>query len=528
MRKLWLGLAAGAALCVATLAGPAPAMAQDRSTLRVVVHANLQILDPVWTTAYITNRHSYLIYDTLYALNSRFEPQPQMVERHEVSEDGLTWRFRLRDGLKFHDGQPVRAADVVASLQRWGRRDPMGQRLMNLTSSVDVIDDRTFALTLRERYGLVLDTLGKAATPLFIMPERVARTDANTQINETVGSGPFIFVRDEWRPGNRVVYRRNPDYVPRSEPADYLSGGKRALVDRIEWLYIPDQNTTLAALNAGEIDYFEAPPLDFIGVLERNPNIRIVNIDPLGTQGIIRPNHLHPPFNDPRARQAIAHLVRQEDYMRVVVGNPKLYMPFCGAFFMCGSGNDTEVGSEPFRQPDLDRARQLLREAGYNGEPIVVLQPTDRPQYNAAVMVLVQSLRRAGVNVDAQPADWSTILSRRARKDPPDQGGYHLFVTTHGGPNTAMPVSNVWFNSRCERANPGWACDKELDAMVEEWARESDMEKRRGILERIHRRAWESLPYIPWGQYTQPVAVRTNVHGVLAAGLPVYWNIEKR
>lgn len=502
--------------------------AQDRSTLRVVVHANLQILDPVWTTAFITGRHAYLIYDTLYAMDSRFMPQPQMVERHETSADLLTWRFTLRDGLKFHDGEPVRSADVVASLRRWMQRDVMGQRLAQFTASVEAESDKVFVIKLREQYGLVLDSLAKASNPAFIMPERVALTPATTQITDFIGSGPFIFVRDEWRPGNRVVYRRNPDYVPRSETPDYLAGGKRALVDRVEWLYIPDHNTTLAALNAGEIDYFEAPPLDFIPVMERNRNIRIVNIDPLGIQGVIRPNHLHPPFNDPRARRALAHLVRQEDYMRVVVGNPKLYMPFCGAMFQCGSGNGIEVGSEPYRQPNVERARALLREAGYNGEKIVVMQPTDRQQYNAATMVLIQNLRRAGVNVDVQAMDWSTLLSRRAKRDAPDQGGYHLFVTTHGGPDTAAPVSNSWFNSRCDRANPGWACDMELDAMVAEWAREPDPAKRGGTLERIHRRAWETLPYIPFGQYTQPIAVRSNIHGVLAAGIPVYWNIEKR
>ncbi len=510
------------------LGGIGPAPANEGGTLRVVVHANLQILDPVWTTAFITGRHAYLIYDTLYALNSRFEPQPQMAEGHQVSEDRLEWTITLRPGLKFHDGQPVRAADAVASLRRWGQRDPMGQRLMQFTASVDVLDDRRFVIRLKERYGLVLETLGKAANPMFVMPERIAQTPATTQITETIGSGPFIFVREEWRPGNRVVYRRNPDYQPRSEPADYLAGGKRALLERVEWLYIPDQNTALAALNAGEIDYFEAPPLDFVSILERNRSVRLIQIDPLGTQGLIRMNQLHPPFNDPRARQAIAHLVRQEDYMRVVVGNPRLYRPFCGSFFMCGSGNGIEVGSEPYRQPNVERAKELLRQAGYNGERIIVLQPTDRPQYNAAIMVLIQSMRRAGINVDAQAADWSTILARRARRDPPDQGGYHIFVTTHGGPNTTMPSANTWFNSRCERANPGWACDMELDGMVAEWSRESDPEARRPTLERIHRRAWESLPYIPYGQYTQPIAVRSNIHGVLEAGLPVYWNIEKR
>ncbi|HWX47754.1 MAG TPA: ABC transporter substrate-binding protein [Roseomonas sp.] len=522
MKRRLLMLAFAALAAVA-----APAAAQDRGTLRVAVHANLQILDPVWTTGLITLRHGYLIYDTLYGMNSKFEPRPQMVDRHTVSDDKLLWTFTLRDGLAFHDGQPVRAADVVASLRRWMQRDPMGQRLAQFTAALEAVDDRTFSIKLKERYGLVLETLAKG-TGTFIMPERIASTPANTQITDTVGSGPFIFERDEWRPGSLVAYRRNPAYKPREEPADFLSGGKRALVDRVEWRYIPDQNTALAALNAGEIDYYEAPPLDFIPLLERNPNIKLEIIDPLGTQLLVRANWLYPPFNDVRARQALALLAKQEDYMRVVVGNPRLYTAWCGAFFQCGSGNETDVGSEPYRQPDLARAKELLKEAGYKGEPIVVLQPSDRPQYNAATMVLIQGLRRAGVTVDVQAMDWSTLLSRRARKDPPGSGGYHLFITGQGGPDTANPSANTWFNSRCERANPGWACDKELDAMVADWARESDPEERRPLLEKLHRRAWETFPYLTIGQFTQPIAVRKNIHGVVPAGQPVYWNIEKR
>lgn len=520
-----------APLCAVMLGGMAaqPALAQtgDRNTLRVAIHANLQILDPVWTTGLITLRHGYLIYDTLYGMNAKFEPKPQMVDRHTVSEDGLLWDFTLREGLAFHDGQPVRAADVVASLRRWMQRDPMGQRLAQFSSAVETTGDGSFSIKLRERYGLVLETLAKG-TGTFVMPERVANTPPNTQITDTTGSGPFIFQRDEWRPGSLVVYRRNPDYKPRPEPAEFLSGGKRALVERVEWRYIPDNNTALAALNAGEIDYFEAPPMDFVPLMERNRNIKLEMIDPLGTQLLVRANWLFPPFNDVRARQALALLVKQEDYMRVVVGNPKYYTRWCGAIFQCGSGNDTDAGSEAYREPDLARAKELLQEAGYKGERIVVLQPSDRPQYNAATMVLVQGLRRAGVNVDVQAMDWSTLLSRRARRDPPENGGYHLFVTGQGGPDTANPVANTWFNSRCDKANPGWACDMDLDGMVADWARESDPAARRPLLEKLHRRAWETFPYLTIGQFTQPVAVRSNVHGVLAAGQPVYWNIEKR
>ncbi|WP_374441341.1 ABC transporter substrate-binding protein [Stella sp.] len=511
---------------VLALAPAAPALAQK--TLKVVVHADLKILDPVWTTAFITNRHGLLIYDMLYGLDSKLEPKPQMVDKHTISDDGLVYTFTLRPGLKFHDGQPVTAADVVASWTRWAKRDAMGQRLASFTSTLEAVDDKTFRLTLKEKYGLVLDTLGKSTTGLFIMPERIAKTDPQQQIKEYIGSGPFIFEQSEWRPGSKVVYRKNPDYVPRSDKTDALAGAKIAKVDRVEWLYIPDHNTSLSALQAGEVDYFEAPPLDFIPILEKNPKIKVVDIEPLGLQGILRPNFLYPPFNHPKARQALLYMVKQEDYMRAVVGNPKLYKKFCGAFFLCGSDNETSVGSEPLAKQDFAKAKQLMKEAGYNGEKIVVLQPTDRAQYNAMTMVTIQTLRKAGLNVEVQAMDWGTLLSRRANRGNPYETGYHLFHTTHGGPSTANPVSNTWFNSRCDRANPGWACDMELDKLVEDWSREQDRAKRKAILDKIQTRAYETVPYVPIGQYSQPIAVRSNITGMLVANVPVYWNIEKK
>ena len=524
----WAKAARAALVAAGVLAAAQAAPVAAQSTLKVVVHADLKILDPVWTTAFISNRHGLLIYDTLFALNSKLEPMPQMVDKHTVSDDGLVYTFTLRPGLKFHDGAPVTSTDVVASWNRWNKRDPMGQRLGSFTSSLEAVDASTFRLTLKEKYGLVLETLGKATGNLFIMPERVAKTDPGQQIKEYIGSGPFIFEQSEWRPGNKVVYRKNPDYVPRSDPTDSMAGAKIAKVDRVEWLYIPDHNTSLSALQAGEVDYFEAPPLDFIPILERNPRIKVIDIEPLGLQGILRPNHMYPPFNHPKARQALLYMVKQEDYMRAVVGNPKLYKKFCGAFFLCGSDNETAVGSEPLQKQDFEKAKALMKEAGYNGEKIVILQPTDRAQYNAMTMVTIQTLRKAGLNVDVQAMDWGTVLSRRANRGNPYESGYHLFHTTHGGPGTANPVSNTWFNSRCEKANPGWACDMELDKMVEDWSRETDRTKRKAILERIQTRAYETVPYVPIGQYTQPIAVRSNIEGVLVTNVPVYWNIEKK
>ncbi len=506
-------------------AAPAAQAQQARNTLRAVVHADLKILDPTWTTIYITNRYGYLVYDTLFSIDSKYEAKPQMVDTWTVSDDRLTYTFTLRPGLVFQDGQPVTSADVVASLKRWMAKITTGQNLAKFTRAVEAVDPRTFRLVLNEPFGLVLDSLGNPSTA-FIMPERIANVPGNEQITASVGSGPFMLLRDQWRPGNKAVFARNPAYQPRPEPPDYLSGGKVAKLERVEWAYIPDANTTLNAMLNGEIDYFEAPPLDFIRILRATPDITVLNIDTLGVQGLIRPNSLFPPFNNYKGRQALLHLIDQEEYMQAVVGDPSLSMKFCGAFFLCSSANETEVGA--VRKPDYAKAKALLAEAGYKGEKLILLNPTDRPQYSAAIMVLAEGLKRAGATVEMQAADWSTISVRRARKDPPDKGGWHIFVTTHGGPATSVPPTNGWFNSRCDKAMPGWACDDSLEQLVEAWQREFDAGRRKGLMDQIQLRAYESLPYVPFGQFFQPVAFRKNVTGVLVSGTPVYWNIEKK
>lgn len=299
-----------AGLIVAT----APANAE--SVLKIVPHADLRNVDPIWTTAYITRNHGYLVFDTLFALDENLEVQPQMASGHTVSDDGLTYTITLRDGLEFHDGSPVTAEDVVASIRRWGARDGMGQKLMRVTASLEAADDKTVVLTLSEPYGLVLQSLGKISSNVpFIMPRRLAETDPNKQVEEIIGSGPFRFVADEWQPGNQVVYEKFAGYVPRDEPASYAAGGKVARVDRVEWRYIPDAATATQALLAGEVDYYEQPAVDLLPLIKSDPSIKVEIVDPLGTQGVIRFNFKYPPFDNKLARQAALWAVEQADYM---------------------------------------------------------------------------------------------------------------------------------------------------------------------------------------------------------------------
>ena len=234
-------------------------------TLRAVMHSDLKILDPIWTTAYIVRNHGYMVYDTLFATDEKGEIKPQMVDKYDVSADKLTHTFTLRDGLLWHDGQPVTAEDCVASIKRWAAKDATGQKLMTFVDGLEVKDAKTFVIKLKEPTGLVLLGLGKPSSNVpFMMPKRVAETDPNTQISDFTGSGPFVFKRDEWKPGDKTVYVKFDKYKPRSEPASGLAGGKVVKVDRVEWRAISDHQQAVNALLAGEIDFIEAPPHDLL------------------------------------------------------------------------------------------------------------------------------------------------------------------------------------------------------------------------------------------------------------------------
>jgi peptide/nickel transport system substrate-binding protein len=513
----------------AWLALAGPALAQ--TTIRLVPQADLQNTDPVWTTAAITQNHGLMVYDTLFALDENLEPQPQMVDTYEISDDGLTYTFTLREGLKFHDGSPVEAKDAVASIERWSAKRPDGAAMMQRAASLEANDARTFTLKLKEKFGPALDVLANPTLPLVIMREEEAGTDPNTQVTAHIGSGPFEFVEEEWVPGNKVVYKKFEGYVPRNEPASGFAGGKVVKVDRVEWIYIPDTNTATQALMTGEVDVYEIPPIDLLPALEADPNIVVKVLDPLGKMGHIRPNHLYPPFDDVKARQALQLLVDQKAFLAAQVGNPK-YEKVCYAVFMCDSPFQTDIASEPWQQPDLEKAKQLMAEAGYDGEPVVVLVPTDQQIIHNNVMVMVDQLRQIGVNVDAQSMDWSTLTSRRPKSEDPNKQpnvGWHIFPTWWTGQPMSSPLTNQPLVATGEPESGwfGWPKDEEIERLRAEFIAAQTEEEQMAAIEGLQKRFYEFFPYINTGQFVTPVAWRSSLKGVPNALLFVPWNVEK-
>src|SRR3954462_12462929 len=512
---LALALAAGAFACGA-----------NAKTLRVAPHSDLKVVDPIWTTALISVNHGYMIYDTLFALDGKLIPQPQMVDRYTTSADRLTWTFTLREGLEWHDGAPVTAEDCIASLKRWGARDTMGQKLLSFVSELAAPDPKTIRMTLKEPYGLVIQTLAKpGANVPFMMPRRVAETDPGKQITDLTGSGPFIFKQDEWRPGEKVVYVKNPKYQPRPEPASGLAGGKVVKVDRVEWIWIADAQTQVNALLNGEVDIIEQPPHDLLPLLAADKNIALFVWNPPGRQFAFRFNTLSKPFDNPKVRQAVAYALNQKDMLASVIGDPEWFRE-CKSLYPCGSPLESSKGFDDKLDSNFVKARALLQEAGYDGTPIVLMQSTDIVALSNLAPVSKSLLEKAGFKVDVQAMDWQTLVTRRAKKDPPAAGGWHAFLTSWASVDVLDPVAASFLNASCEKATFGWPCDAQLEKLRDAFARETDPAKQKAIAESVQLREVEYPTHLQLGQYSQPVAYRKGVTGILAGPSIAFWNIE--
>jgi peptide/nickel transport system substrate-binding protein len=514
-------------LSVAGLLASGVSSAQEK-ILRVVPHSNLNIIDPIWTTAYMARNHGYMIYDTLFGTDEKSRIRPQMVGKWSVSPDNRQWTFTLRDRLQFHDGKPVTGEDVIASLQRWGKRDAMGQKLMTFVERMDSPSPGTFRIFLREPCGFVLEALGKPSSNVpFIMPKRVADTPADRQLDDTTGSGPYIFKKDEFKPGDKAVYIKNNQYSPREEPPSGTAGGKHVYVDRVEWnLALRDAQSQVNAIVNGEVDILEQPAFESYPALEADKNIQVVNSNPLGFQYMGRFNHLHPPFDDPKVRQAALAAFPQAPFLRAQVGIKKLYRP-CASMFTCGTPYGSPKGSEIQSKSSMRKAQALLKASGYDGTPVVLMKPTDLASIGKLPDVAAQLLRQAGFKVDLQAMDWNTLVGRRAKKDPPAQGGWNMFFTAWVAPDIWNPLTNPAVAALGEKSWFGWPDDAELEKLRDQFARATDDAKKKALAEDIQARAFEIGTHAPLGEYANPLAARRNISGFVTGPGNLYWNIKK-
>jgi peptide/nickel transport system substrate-binding protein len=503
--------------------------AAEAQTLKVAMGSDVKILDPIWTTAYAQRDFGYMVWDVLFALDDKLQIKPEMVDSWNVSDDKLTWTFTLRD-IKWSDGQPVTSEDCIASIKRWAARDTVGQRMMKSVAGFEAVDARTFRMKMTEPFGMVLAAFSKpSSSPAFMMPKKTAETDPNTQIKaaDVIGSGPFVFKADEWKPGEKVVFTKNTVSKPRDEPSSGLAGGKVPKVDRVEWLWIADTQTQVAALENGEIDVIQNPPSDLLPLLAKDKDVKLVDSNPLGSQYVFRFNTLFKPFDDPRIRHAAMVAFGQEEFLKATVGDPKYYK-VCKQPFICGTPLGSDEGLKDVLNQDAAKAKELLKAAGYDGTPVVLLQSIDVAAMANLAPVAKAQLEAAGFKVDVQAMDWQTVVARRNKKDPPDKGGWNAFFTYSGAADILNPITASFFNASCDKASYGWPCDPEIETLRDAFAKESDPAKQKEIAMTLQKHWVDAPTHVNLGQLYQPSALRTNIDGLIPAPATVFWNMTKK
>ena len=521
---------AGLGLAPAALAAPRLAAAQGASVLRFIPQADLALLDPVQTTGLVTRNHGLLVFDTLYGVDENAVAHPQMAEGHTVEQDGRLWTIRLREGLRFHDGTPVLARDCVASIRRWAGRDAFGMALMAATDELSAPDDRTLRFRLKRPFPLLPDALGKAGSNICpIMPERLAATPATQQVTEMVGSGPYRFVADERVPGARAVYQKFAGYVPRADGTPSMMAGPRvAHFERVEWHTMPDAATAAAALQSGQMDWWEQPVMDLLPLLKRRRELKVEVLDTAGAFTMIRPNHLQPPFDNPAVRRALMGAIRQQDYMQVVAGEDRSLWKDGSGFFLPGAPMSSDVGLEALTGPrDLAKVRADLAAAGYKGERVVLLAPADFPVLNGMSEVAADMLRQAGINLDYQSLDWGTVLQRLASQEPLEKGGWSMFCNFSLGVGTMNPAAHNYMRGNGRSATFGWYDSPRMEALRDSWFGAADAASQKAICREMQQLAFQEVPFYPTGVFYQPTAYRAELQGMLK-GAPLFTNLRRQ
>jgi peptide/nickel transport system substrate-binding protein len=496
------------------------------SNFNIATHAKLESLDPIWTTAYITRNHGYLVYDTLFALDQNLEPKPQMVESYTTSSDGKTWTFKLRPGLKWHDGTPVTAEDCAVSLQRWSKRDGMGQELFKDVESLRATDPQTIVMTLRQPNATVLEALAKpSANVPFMMPKRIASTDPDTPIQEAIGSGPYIFQKDKYVPGSQAVYIRNDAYVPRSEKASMAAGGKVASAKEIDLIYFDNAKAAAEALLKDKVQYVESPSPSVAVSLTGKDGVVVANTDPLGNVAMMRFNSQQAPFNNPAVRRAVLMTINQSEYMNAALGDQRFYR-VCYSVFPCNTPLANGAGNAVLKTANLEAAQKALRAAGYKGETVVILNPTDIPVIAAFTRVTAENLRKIGMNVEVRDMSFQAMMKQRTVQGPPTQGGWSIFHTWWLAGDVEDPMA-IAFSGNAATGWPGAPNDRELEQLRLAYANTADIDRKKELAAKVQERLLAIGALGTLGQFFEPVAFRDNVTGI-SSPIQFYWSLGRK
>ena len=505
-----------------------PAIGGTSKTLSIVPQVALNSIDPIWSTSQISRNLGFMVFETLYGRDAAQTPKPQMVEGDLMEDGGRRWTIRLREGMLWHDGEPVLARDCVASLRRWMRRDQTGTTLADRLDALEAPDDRTITLRLNKPFPHLRTLLSKFIQPALMMPERLALTDPFKQIPEAIGSGPFRWLPNEHVLASHAAFARFERYKPRDEPADFTAGGHRVFLDRVEWQMIPDAATAANALVTGEVDWIEIPLPDLLPMLRTAEGVKTGNLDTYGQIMFLRPNHLVGPTSHKLVRQAMLAAIDQREVVNAVMGGDPQNGTAGVGFLATGNQAVDDVGLDLVRGPrSKDKVKALLDQAGYAGERMVMLHATDHNFFNPMATVIGHMLSETGMTIDDQAMDWATVQTRRVSREPLDKGGWSMFPSVVAVPDYHDPLLTNFLRGTAKQGWFGWPDDPKLNQIYDTWLGTADPAEQVRLERSYEQEAFVSLPFIPLGRYRQTSAWRDNVTGILPGPCVVFWNIDK-
>jgi len=482
--------------------------------LRVVAQASIGTLDCMFACGYVVMAVTDHVHEKLFAYDLNVTPKPVLTESWSVGNNGQSYTFTLRDGIKFHNGDDLTATDVVESFKRAAPDIASGQFLNDRLSEITVVDDLTLTMEFTEPVGVVLDALASPWPQFNVLPEAVAKisTDEDHGEEGLIGVGPYKL--SSWDRGDKLILVRYEGYEPRSEGASGLYGRKAAYLDSIEWLEVPSEQTKITGLEAGQWDVVDGAGLDFYDQLKKNADIDIKQY-PYQQNKVVLNTKIGPTDNK-LIRQAIQAAVDVDFFMAAL--GPKDLWRTCPAQYYCGTGLETDGSSDLYDEGNPDRAKELLAQAGYNGETIKIINPTDYATIGFMGQVMKPTLEAIGMTVDMPSIDWATVISE-LRSETPD---WNIFNTWYSLWTTPNPVADT-VPAGIQSGGDNWDVDT-AKALVAEYAAELDKDKQLEIIDRLQIHLRTEVPEITLGQWASIYPHRANVLGITVPTSPMYFN----
>ena len=506
--RSWAAVTGLAAVLLTAIPGSAQDTPRAGGVLKLAMIGEPPTLDAHLTTATITYNVMWHVYETLYTLDRNYEPAPMLAEGHTVSDDGRRYTIALRRGVKFHHGKELTAADVVASLMRWARLQTAGKVIWKNVEALEARDPYTVVFHLKGPTGSLLYGLSSPFAAIY--PSELVEAAGDGTLKSHVGTGPFRFV--EHKPDRHIRLARFKEYVARAEPPNGYGGKRTAWVDELLFLPTPDLSVRTAGLETGDYHFADQIKQDQYERLSRIPALEL-SIIKFGFWPTAVLNHRQGLMTNKKLRQAMQATLDSEPILAAAIGNKEFYR-VDGSVFQKELFWHSTVGLEAYNQRNKDKARRLLKEAGYTGQPVRWLTTQEYDYMYKSALVARQQLEEVGFKIDLQVLDWATLVQRRGKAE--------LFdVFSTGYPVNFDPA--LFIPLQCEW--PGWWCHEEKERLMVDLARETDVRKRKAIVDRIQAIFYEDVGRIKFGDVFLFRAARRELRGDFRtrAGLH-FWN----